>query len=103
VSEPANEPTPLDTPVLRIGDLRVCFQTDEGPVLAVNRLSLSIAESEVLAVVGESGCGKSVTALAVLGLTPRHARAKGSIKLAGRELLGLPDKELRRVRVRTWR
>jgi peptide/nickel transport system ATP-binding protein len=90
----------VSVPVLRVRDLRVRFATDEGSVLAVNGLSLSIAESEVLALVGESGCGKSVTALAVLGLLPRHARVTGSIEFAGRELVGLPDKQLRQIRGR---
>ncbi|WP_028924919.1 ABC transporter ATP-binding protein [Pseudonocardia acaciae] len=86
--------------VLDVQDLRVRFDTDEGPVLAVNGLSLSIAESEVLAVVGESGCGKTVTALAVMGLAPAHAHIDGSIRLAGTELTTLPDPELRRIRGR---
>ena len=88
------------TPALDVRDLRVRFDTDEGPVLAVNGLSLRIGESEVLAVVGESGCGKTVTALAVLGLTPPHATVGGSIRLSGTELTTLPEAELRRVRGR---
>ncbi|MBO0848533.1 MAG: ABC transporter ATP-binding protein [Pseudonocardia sp.] len=87
-------------PVLDVRDLRVRFDTDEGPVLAVNGLSLSVKESEVLAVVGESGCGKTVTALAVLGLNPSHATVGGSIRLAGTELTTLPEDELRKVRGR---
>ncbi|MGH3437693.1 MAG: ABC transporter ATP-binding protein [Sciscionella sp.] len=90
----------MNTPVLDIRDLRVRFDTDEGPVLAVDGLSLSVAENEVLAVVGESGCGKSVTSLAVLGLTPPHARVSGSIRLCGRELTTLPNKQLRHIRGR---
>ncbi|MDX6741331.1 ABC transporter ATP-binding protein [Actinocorallia sp. A-T 12471] len=80
--------------LLRIENLRVEFPG----ATAVEDVALDLHENEVLAVVGESGSGKSVTALAVLGLLPSSARAAGSIKLDGRELLGLPEDELRAVR-----
>jgi oligopeptide/dipeptide ABC transporter ATP-binding protein len=65
----------------------------------VNDVSFSVAPGETLGLVGESGCGKSVTALAVMGILPRAARiASGSVRLEGRELLGLPDRQLRSVR-----
>ncbi|POM22794.1 Glutathione import ATP-binding protein GsiA [Actinomadura rubteroloni] len=82
------------TPVLRIRDLAVRFPGGT----AVQGVDLDLEPDEVLAVVGESGSGKSVTALAVLGLLPPGATASGSVTLDGRELLGLPEDALRRVR-----
>ncbi|MGQ0480117.1 MAG: oligopeptide/dipeptide ABC transporter ATP-binding protein [Pseudonocardia sp.] len=79
-------------------DLSVGFATEDGVVRAVRGVSLRLAAGEVLGVVGESGCGKSVTAAAVTGLLPRSATVTGSIRFAGRELVGRPDTELRRVR-----
>ena len=83
--------------VLRVRDLRVSFGT-RAPVEVVHSLDLDVAPGEVVAVVGESGSGKSVTALSVIGLLPDGARATGSVKLHGRELLGLSARELRQVR-----
>ncbi|MFC9424358.1 ABC transporter ATP-binding protein [Streptomyces sp. NPDC056987] len=93
-------------PVLSVRDLSVAFRTGHaggGPdstrtVHAVDSVSFDLAPGEVLAVVGESGCGKSVTSLAVMGLLPPTATVTGSIRLGGRELAGAPDKELRKVR-----
>jgi oligopeptide transport system ATP-binding protein len=87
------------TPVLEVEDLRVRFWTRRGLVHAVNGISFGVARGETLGLVGESGCGKSVTALAVMGILPRAARiASGSVRLEGRELLGLPDRDMRSVR-----
>ncbi len=77
------------------------FWTARGTVYAVNGVSFDIAPGETLGIVGESGCGKSVTSLALLGLLPRAARVtSGEARFEGRDLLKLPDKELRRVRGR---
>ena len=85
---------------LEVSDLRVRFDTDEGPVLATSGVSFSLAPGGVLALVGESGCGKSVTAMALLGLLPPTATATGSVRLEGQELIGLPQRHLRRIRGR---
>lgn len=85
-------------PVLSVTDLRVRFDTDDGPLLAVDGMSFDVSPGEVLAIVGESGCGKSMTALSVLGLQPASARVTGSIRLAGREILGLPSRAMRSIR-----
>ncbi|SDD39663.1 dipeptide ABC transporter ATP-binding protein [Actinokineospora iranica] len=88
------------SPVLEIRDLTVAFRGRSGPVTAVDGLSLTVSPGEALALVGESGSGKSATALAVMGLLPETARVRGSVLLAGRELLGRSDRELSRVRGR---
>jgi peptide/nickel transport system ATP-binding protein len=85
---------------LEVEDLRVRFDTDEGQVLAVNGVSFSVAPGEVVALVGESGCGKSMTAMATMGLLPATASTTGSVQLEGRELSGLSAKEMRQIRGR---
>ncbi len=85
--------------LLELRDLTVSFESDEGPVRAVNGVSFELAAGEVLAIVGESGSGKSVTAQTIVGLTRSpNTRIGGSAKLHGRELIGAPEKELREVR-----
>jgi oligopeptide/dipeptide ABC transporter ATP-binding protein len=80
-------------------DLRVQFWTRRGTIHAVNGISFDIAPGETLGIVGESGCGKSVTALALLGILPRAGRATGGRAMfEGRDLLKLSDAELRRIR-----
>jgi oligopeptide/dipeptide ABC transporter ATP-binding protein len=75
------------------------FWTSRGTIHAVNGISFSIGAGETLGIVGESGCGKSVTSLALLGILPRAGRAVGGTALfEGRDLLQLPDKELRETR-----
>jgi oligopeptide/dipeptide ABC transporter ATP-binding protein len=86
-------------PLLSVDDLHVHFWTARGTVYAVNGISFDIASGETLGIVGESGCGKSVTSLAVLGLLPRAGRVVGgSAVFEGRDLVGLSDEELRRIR-----
>ncbi|MGW5387851.1 ABC transporter ATP-binding protein [Nocardia sp. NPDC003963] len=85
-------------PLLEVSDLHVSFPSEEGRVDAVRGVNYSVADGEVLAIVGESGSGKSVSSLAVMGLLPDQARVSGSIRLRGRELLGLGDKELSKLR-----
>jgi oligopeptide/dipeptide ABC transporter ATP-binding protein len=86
--------------LLEISDLSVRFHTDDGPVHAVDRVSFALEEREVLAVVGESGCGKSVTAMSLMRLLPGTAQVSGSARFDGRDLIAVPDKELRAVRGR---
>ena len=87
------------TPLLEVDGLRVDFRTEEGVVHAVDGVSFSVARGEILAVVGESGCGKSVTAMTLMGLTRSpNARFEGTAHLEGTELVGASDEELRRIR-----
>ncbi len=88
---------PLE-PVLEVTDLRVTFPTDDGDVQAVSGMTFAVHENETLGIVGESGSGKSVTSMAVLGLLPRSAKVTGSVKLRGRELIGLTDEEMQPIR-----
>ncbi|MFI6443230.1 dipeptide ABC transporter ATP-binding protein [Kitasatospora sp. NPDC050543] len=88
----------LEQPVLEVSDLHVSFPSEAGPVRAVRGVSYAVRPGEVLGIVGESGSGKSVSSMAVLGLLPESARITGSIKLAGRELLGLNDTQLSEIR-----
>ena len=88
-------------PVLTVEDLRVEFWTGRGTVHAVNGISFDIAPGETLGIVGESGCGKSVTSLALLGILPRAGRVPtGRALFGGRDLLTLSDRELRGIRGR---
>ncbi len=84
----------LQPPVLVVRDLRVAFRSGRRAVHVVRGVDFEVRSGEVLGVVGESGSGKSVTSLAVMGLLPPTATVTGSVRLCGRELLGLPDREL---------
>src|SRR3954467_6699939 len=87
--------------LLSVNDLRVQFWTQRGTVHAVNGISFDVSPGETLGIVGESGCGKSVTSLALLGILPRAGRvAQGRATFEGRDLLGMRDEELRKVRGR---
>ena len=85
-------------PLLEVEDLGVSLQTSRGPAQAVRRVSFALRQGETLGLVGESGCGKSVTALALMGLLPDSAVVSGSIRLEGRELVGLKDADYRKLR-----
>ena len=88
------------TPVLRVRDLVVEFDTPQGVVRAVDGISFEVRGNETLGIVGESGCGKTVTGLSLLGLIPSPPGriAAGSIEFAGRELVGLNEESLREIR-----
>jgi len=85
--------------LLEVERLQTHFATPDGVVRAVDGLTFSVAAGETVAVVGESGCGKSVTAMSILRLVPEPpGRIAGSIRFAGRDLLRLPDQDMRRLR-----
>jgi oligopeptide/dipeptide ABC transporter ATP-binding protein len=89
----------LREPLLSVEDLRVQFWTRRGTIHAVNGVSFDIAPGETLGIVGESGCGKSVTALALLGILPRAGKVvDGRAIFEDRDLVQLSDRQLRRVR-----
>ncbi|HET6739505.1 MAG TPA: ABC transporter ATP-binding protein, partial [Kribbella sp.] len=85
-------------PVLEVHDLHVTFSTEGGPVPAVDGIDFAVAPGQTLAIVGESGSGKSVSSAAVMGLLPSNAAVTGEVLLDGRELNGLPNDELRKIR-----
>jgi peptide/nickel transport system ATP-binding protein len=89
-----------EAPLLAIENLRVIFHDDQGRrTSAVDAVDLTVARGKTLGLVGESGCGKSVTSLAVMGLLPKQAaEVSGSIRFNGVELLELPDPDLRDLR-----
>src|SRR5881398_3359187 len=97
---PPPAPAPAGQPLLEVADLRTWFFTRDGVVRAVDGVSFSVMPGETLAIVGESGCGKSVTALSVLRLVPSPPGriVSGRIRFAGRDLLRLSEAEMRRVR-----
>jgi oligopeptide/dipeptide ABC transporter ATP-binding protein len=87
------------TALLEVRDLRTHFAADDGEFPAVDGVSFSIEAGRTLAIVGESGCGKSVTSLSIMGLVPPPGRiAGGSIRFEGRELVAAPERELRDLR-----
>jgi peptide/nickel transport system ATP-binding protein len=89
------------TDLLSIQGLRTVFRSANGDVPAVDGVSLSVAKGKTLGIVGESGCGKSMLSLSVMGLVPQPGRvAGGQIMFDGRDLLGLTPAELRAVRGR---
>ena len=88
------------TALLEVRDLKTVFATDEGEVTVVDGVSFSVQAGRTLAIVGESGCGKSVTSLSVMGLLPKRIGrvASGSIRFEGRELVGLGEDDMRDLR-----
>lgn len=84
--------------LLRIEELSVAFPGQQQEAKALDSVSFTVGEGEIVGLVGESGCGKSLTALTVMGLLPEKARATGSVRLEGRELLTLSETELCDVR-----
>ncbi len=85
--------------LLEVDNLRTHFRTPGGIVRAVDGLSFHVEEGEVLAIVGESGCGKSVTAMSVLRLIPDPpGRSAGAIRYQGKDLLELPEADMRKIR-----
>ena len=86
-------------PLLEVDDLRVLFRTDHGPARAVDGVSFTLSAGETLCVVGESGCGKSVTALAIMGLLPRvSAQVGGRVGFEGRDLLAIDARSMADLR-----
>ena len=87
--------------LLEVRDLTVAFPTDTEPVNAVRGMNFHVDPGEVVALVGESGAGKSASAMAVVGLLPEYAEVSGSIRLHGDELIGLSDQRMSEIRGKT--
>jgi len=84
--------------LLEVNNLHVRLQTHRGPAEAVRDVSFSLERGETLGLIGESGCGKSITVLSLMGLLPESAQVTGTIRFDGQELVGLPDAGLCRIR-----
>ncbi len=87
-------------PLLQVRDLSIVFRTREGSAQAVNKVDLDLKRGETLAILGESGSGKSVSAKAIMGILdmPPAEILSGSIKFRGKDLLKMPEKERRTYR-----
>ena len=84
--------------LLEVRNLDVTLQTQRGPARAVRDVSFTLERGQTLGLVGESGCGKSITAMSLMGLLPENAKVGGSIRLEGREIVGLPERQLCELR-----
>ncbi|HSS82833.1 MAG TPA: ABC transporter ATP-binding protein [Reyranella sp.] len=90
---------PVGGPLLELRRLAVSFATDDGTVHAVDGIDLALARGRTLGLVGESGCGKSVTSLAIMGLLPpENSKVKGEVRFEGRDLLTLDANTIRDLR-----
>ncbi|ROQ27093.1 peptide/nickel transport system ATP-binding protein [Streptomyces sp. PanSC19] len=85
-------------PALSVRDLRISFPSEAGPVEAVRGVGFDLLPGRTLGIVGESGSGKSATAMGIMGLLPPTARVSGEVLLGGRDLVGLNDGQLSRIR-----
>jgi peptide/nickel transport system ATP-binding protein len=90
--------TELPPLLLQVQHLSVELETGRGKMFALTDLSFSLAAGQTLGLIGESGCGKSLTAMSIIGLLPDNAQSSGSICFQGQELLGMPDKDYSRIR-----
>ena len=84
--------------LLEVENLRVCFETPSGPFAAVDGVSLRVQPGQTLAIVGQSGCGKTVLCRNLMRLCAGNSRVEGSIRLEGRQLLELSEKQMRQIR-----
>jgi oligopeptide/dipeptide ABC transporter ATP-binding protein len=91
-------PGQASEPLLTVSDLRVVFTRGDRRIHAVNGLSYDLHAGRMLAIIGESGSGKSVSSRALLGMLPPSADVSGSAKITGTELVGMPDRQMRRLR-----
>ena len=84
--------------LLEVDDLHIRLQTQRGPADAVRGISFALERGQTLGIVGESGCGKSITAMSLMGLLPANATVGGSIRLDGQELVGLSETSMCQIR-----
>src|SRR3954454_7777585 len=99
-SSPSLDPSQTGGPVLEVDDLHVEFRTRSGVVNAVNGISYSVDRGETLAILGESGSGKSVSAQAIMGIldTPPAVITGGGIRFQGKDMLTMNPEDQRKIR-----
>ena len=85
-------------PILKVSDLKTYFHTEDGVVKAVDGVDFHVNPGEIVGLVGESGCGKTVTSLSIIGLIPAPGKVNGKIEFVGRDLLQLSKEELSDIR-----
>src|SRR5690349_10207616 len=85
-------------PLLEVRNLHVKLRTHRGPAFAVRDVSFTLERGETLGLVGESGCGKSITVMALMGLLPENAEVTGSIQFGGEELTAKNDAQMCKIR-----
>lgn len=85
-------------PLLSVHQLKAHFQSEDGLVKAVDGINFDVYQGETVCIVGESGCGKSVTAMSIMGLLPDTSKVEGEINLAGKDLTKLSKGNMRRIR-----
>ncbi|MBA9027847.1 ABC transporter ATP-binding protein [Peribacillus huizhouensis] len=89
----------MESPIIEVNSLQTSFQTDDGEVPVVNSISFHINRGEVLGIVGESGCGKSVTSLSIMGLVPANtSKVQGQIRFKGENLATASEARMRKIR-----
>jgi len=88
------------TELIRMTGLNVVFSTRSGEIRAVDTVDLSVNEGDALCLIGESGCGKTVMGMAVMGLLPKNARIAGTIMYRGQDLVAAPDQNMQQIRGR---
>ena len=88
----------MDATLLEVRDLSLSLPTARGRVRALREVSFTMGRGDTVGLIGESGCGKSLTSLALMGLLPEGAQVEGSIRLLGQELVGLDDAAMSRLR-----
>lgn len=90
--------TENNNPILRVSNLKTHFHTEDGVVKAVDGLNFHVNPGEILGIVGESGCGKTVTSLSIIGLVVAPGKVEGEVIFNGRDLLQIPKSELSNIR-----
>ncbi len=94
----SSEPVRANEPALEVRDLWLTLNSGKGPLSALRGVDLCLPRGQIMGLIGESGCGKSLTALSIMGLQPERAQLRGSIRVSGQEIVGLGEPALAQLR-----